>query len=167
VVTGLTGDRHRFDWCRPREAVAAGWPDTNGRVTRGWPNFSRKWWFGIKGYERLNTFQLINHLCVVTKFGMSLAKFLIEQSALFEKFEISLALYKGELITTLESLMGLTISSKWSCSLILSCISKRALDKHIFQKEQVRASTDRNLNIYTNEMVLRQRYVFMNHIEIL
>jgi hypothetical protein len=42
---------------------------------------------------------------------MSLTKFLIEQSALFEKFEISLALFKGELITTLESLAGLTISS--------------------------------------------------------
>jgi hypothetical protein len=30
---------------------------------------------------------------------------------LFEKFKISLALFKGELIVTLESLVGLTISS--------------------------------------------------------
>jgi hypothetical protein len=58
-------------------------------MTRGWPNFQEEGWFGVKGYERLNTFQLINHSCVVTKFGMSLTKFLIEQGALFEKFEIS------------------------------------------------------------------------------
>jgi hypothetical protein len=57
---------------------AVGWPNTYGRVTREWTTFQEKGWFGIKGYERLNTFQLINYLCVVTKFGMSLTKFLIE-----------------------------------------------------------------------------------------
>jgi hypothetical protein len=34
--------------------------------------------------------------------------------------------------------------------------------KAYLPKEQVRASTVRNLNVCTNEMVLRQRYVFMN-----
>jgi hypothetical protein len=57
---------------------AAGWPDTNGRVTPGWPNLCGKWWFEVKGYERLNTLQLINLSYVVTKFEMSLTKFLIE-----------------------------------------------------------------------------------------
>jgi hypothetical protein len=117
---------------------AVWWPDTNGRVTRGWPNFNGKWWFGVKGYERLNTFQLINHLCVVTKFGMSLTKFLIEQSALFEKFKMSLALFKGELITTLESLVGPTISSSdlvaslvcaSQCELLISISSKKGISK--------------------------------------
>jgi hypothetical protein len=95
VVTGLTGDRHRSDRCRPTKSTwvrdptpvpgwpgtplyVAGWPDPYDRVTRVWPNFQEKGWFGVKGYEGLNTFQLINHLCVVTKFGMSLTKFLIE-----------------------------------------------------------------------------------------
>jgi hypothetical protein len=94
AVTSLTGDRHRSNRCQPSEAVG-GWPSTCARVTRyasvccrvtqplwpgepGWPNFQDKGWFGVKGYVRLNIFQLINHLCVVTKFGMSLTKFLIE-----------------------------------------------------------------------------------------
>jgi hypothetical protein len=106
VVTGLTGDRHRSDRCQRSKCFwmgdparvpgwpgtplyAAGWPNSYGRVTRSWPNFQGEGWFGVKGYERLNTFQLLNHSCVVTKSGMSLTKFLIEQSALFEKFEIS------------------------------------------------------------------------------
>jgi hypothetical protein len=87
TCTGLTG-------ADPSEAVsgwpgtcarvtgtllyAAGWPDPYGRVTRGWPNFQEKGWFGVKGYEGLNTFQLINHLYVVTKLVMSLTKILIE-----------------------------------------------------------------------------------------
>jgi hypothetical protein len=95
VVTGLTGDRHRSDRCRSSETTwmgdsalvpgwlgmplyAAGWPNPYDQVTREWPNFQEKGWFGVKGNERLNTFQLINHLCVVTKFGMRLTKFLIE-----------------------------------------------------------------------------------------
>jgi hypothetical protein len=97
---------HRSDWCRRSKCIwvgdparvpvwpgtplyAAGWPDFYGRVTQNWSNPQEERWFGVKGYERLNTFQLINHSCVVTKFWMSLTKFLIEQSALFEKFEIS------------------------------------------------------------------------------
>jgi hypothetical protein len=96
VVTGLTGagqwgrwegDPASFPGWPDTPLYAAGWPDPYGWVTRGWPNFQEKGWFGVKGYERLNTFQLINHLCVVTKFGMSLTKFLIELSALFEKFK--------------------------------------------------------------------------------
>jgi hypothetical protein len=117
VVTGLTGDRHQSDGCQRSKCTwvgdpapvpgwpgtplyAAGWPDSYDRVTRSWPdsydrvtrswpNFQGEGLFSVKGYERLNTFQLINHSCVMTKFGMSLTKFLIEQSALFEKFEIS------------------------------------------------------------------------------
>jgi hypothetical protein len=68
---------------------AAGWPDKSARVTRGCPNHQGEGWFGVEGYERLNTFQLKNHSCVVTKFGMSLTKFSTEQSALIEKFKIS------------------------------------------------------------------------------
>jgi hypothetical protein len=106
VVTGLTGDRHRSHRCQRSKCIwvggparvpewpgtplyAAGWPDFYGRVTRNWSNPQEERWFGVKGYERLNTFQLINHSCVVTKFWMRLTKFLIEQSALFEKFKIS------------------------------------------------------------------------------
>jgi hypothetical protein len=106
VVTGLTGYRHRSDRCQRNKCIwvddlarvpgwpgtplyAAGWPDFYGRVTRSSSNPQEERWFGVKGYERLNTFQLINHSWVVTKFWMSLTKFLIEQSALFEKFEIS------------------------------------------------------------------------------
>jgi hypothetical protein len=94
VVTGLAGDRHRSDRCQRSKCTwvgdpapvpgwpgtplyATGWPDSYGRVTRSWPNFQGEGWFGIKGSMRLNTFQLINHSCVVTKFGMSLTKFLI------------------------------------------------------------------------------------------
>jgi hypothetical protein len=106
VVTGLTGDRHRSDRCHRSKCIwmgdparvpgwpgtplyAAGWPDSYDLVTRGCPNPQKEGWFGVEGYEKLNTFQLINHSCVVTKFGMSLTEFLIEQSALFEKFKIS------------------------------------------------------------------------------
>jgi hypothetical protein len=95
AVTGLTGDRHQSDRCRPSEAAwvgdptpvpgwpdtplcAAGWTDPYGRVTQEWPNLQEKGWFSVKGNERLDTFQLINHLCVVNKFGISLTKFLIE-----------------------------------------------------------------------------------------
>jgi hypothetical protein len=90
-VTGPTGDRHRSDRCQPSEVAwvgdpapvpgwpgtplcAAGWPDPYGRVTRERPNLQEKGWFGVKGNERLDTFQLINHLCVVTKFGMRFTK---------------------------------------------------------------------------------------------
>jgi hypothetical protein len=90
VVTGLTGDRHRSDRCKRSKwiwvgdsALVPGWPgmplhaarwlDSYDRVTRGCPNPQEKGWFGVKGYERLNTFQLIDYSCVVTKFGMSLA----------------------------------------------------------------------------------------------
>jgi hypothetical protein len=71
----------------------------------------------------------------VTEFGMSLTKFLIEQSALFKKFKISPTLFKGEHIATLESLVGLTISSSdlvasFFCAsrrkLLISITSKRA-----------------------------------------
>jgi hypothetical protein len=85
VVTGLTGDRHRSDRCQRSKCklvgdparvpgwlgtplYAAGWPDTSARVTRGCPNPQEEGWFGVKGYERLNTCQLSNHSCVVTKF---------------------------------------------------------------------------------------------------
>jgi hypothetical protein len=57
---------------------------------------------------------------------MSLTKFLIEQSALFEKFKISLALFKGELFATLESLVGLTISSS-DPVVSFFCASRRKL----------------------------------------
>jgi hypothetical protein len=60
------------------------WPGDPGLT-----KLSRRRVIGVKGYERLNSIQLTNCSCVVTKFGMSLTKFLIEQSALFEKFEIS------------------------------------------------------------------------------
>jgi hypothetical protein len=120
-VIGLTGDMHRSDWCRPSKnswvgdpapmhrwpgtpLYAAGWPDPYGWVTRGWPNFIGKWWFEVKDYERLNTLQLMNLLCVVTKFEMSLTKFLTEQSALFEKFKISLAPFKGSSLQHLSHL---------------------------------------------------------------
>jgi hypothetical protein len=153
VVTGLTSDMHRSDRCKPRKSTlvgdpapmtgwprtplyAAGWPDSYGRVTRGWSNFSWKWWFGVKGCERLNTFQLINHLCVVTKFGMNLTKVLNWTKCFVGENLKSLALFKGELITTLESPVGLTISSKWSCSLIPLCIPKEDLDKRNFQKNK-------------------------------
>jgi hypothetical protein len=55
---------------------------------------------------------------------------------LVREIKKSLALFKGELITTLESLVGLRISSKWSCSLTLLCIPKEALDKRNFQKNK-------------------------------
>jgi hypothetical protein len=113
VVTGLTGagpvkllagDPAPVPGWSGTPLYAARWPDTYGRVTQGWPNFQEKGWFAVKGYERLNTFQLTNQLCVVTKFGMSLTKFLIEQSALFEKFKISLALFKGSSLQHLSHL---------------------------------------------------------------
>jgi hypothetical protein len=66
---------------------------------------------------------------------MSLTKFLIEKCFVGENSK-SLALFKGELITALESLVGLTISFKWSYSLILLCIPKEALDKRNFQKNK-------------------------------
>jgi hypothetical protein len=87
VVTGLTGadpvkllagDPAPVPGWPGSPLYAAGWPGPYGRVTRGWLNFREKGWFGVKGYERLNTFHLINYLCLVTKFGMSLTKFLIE-----------------------------------------------------------------------------------------
>jgi hypothetical protein len=106
IVTGLTGDRHRPDRCQCSKCIwvgdparvpgwpgtplyAAGWPGTSARVTRGCPNHQEEGWFGIEGYERLNTIQLTNLSCVVTKYGMSLTEFLTEQSALIEKFKIS------------------------------------------------------------------------------
>jgi hypothetical protein len=152
MVTGLTGDMHRSDRCRPSVAV--------GRVTRhlcpgdpvrlcvlqvdptpiaGWlgsePLFKKKGWFDVNGNERLDTSQLINHLCVVTKFVMSLTQFLIK--CFVREIKLSLALFKGEVITTLESLVGLTISSSdlvvllfcASLSKLLICITPKRTSK--------------------------------------
>jgi hypothetical protein len=73
VVTGLTGDRHRSDRCQRSKCIwvgdptrVPGWPgtplyaagcDSHDRVTRGCQN-PQEGWFGVEGYERLNTFQL-------------------------------------------------------------------------------------------------------------
>jgi hypothetical protein len=95
---------------------------------------------------------------------MSLTKFLIEESALVVKFKISQALFKGELITTLESLMGLTISSS-DLVVLPFCASLSKLLISITSKRQVRSGTIQNLNICRIEMVLRQRYVFLTIIE--
>jgi hypothetical protein len=85
AVTDLTDDRHRSTGAGPVRHMggwpgtplyAAGWPDPYGRVTREWTNFQEKGWFGVKYNERFDTFQLTNHLCVMTKFGMRLTKVL-------------------------------------------------------------------------------------------
>jgi hypothetical protein len=83
------GDPARMPGWPGTPLYAAGWPDSYDQVTRGCSNPQEEGWFGVEGYEKLNTFQLINYSRVVTKFGMSLTEFLIEQSALFEKFKIS------------------------------------------------------------------------------
>jgi hypothetical protein len=95
ITKEVTIEGHRSDrWqCRPFES--------NGRVTRPlcpgdpvrlyllsgdltpiarWPGtlFHGEWCFGIVGNEILDTFELTNYLCVLTKFEMSLTKFLIE-----------------------------------------------------------------------------------------
>jgi hypothetical protein len=104
VVTGLTGDRHRSDRCQRSKCIwvgdparvpgwpstplyAAGWPDSHDRVTRGCPKPSRRRVIWRQRLWETQHISIINHSCVVTKFEMSLAKFLIEQSALFEKFK--------------------------------------------------------------------------------
>jgi hypothetical protein len=84
VVTGLTGDRHQSDRCRPVKTFS-GWPVTCARVTRYasvccrvtlWPGDPGLTQLSIKGVIwcqrlwELNTFQLINHLCVVTVGGV-------------------------------------------------------------------------------------------------
>jgi hypothetical protein len=132
----LVGDPAQVSGWPDTPLYAAGWPGTSARVTRGCPNPQEEGRFGVEGYEKLNTCQLTNHSCVVTKFWNEPQRVLNWTKCFVREIQKSLALLKGELITTLESLVGLTIPSKWSCSLIRLCISKEALDKRNFQKNK-------------------------------
>jgi hypothetical protein len=153
VVTGLTGDMHRSDRCQRSQWNLSGWPGTSARVTRyasvccrvtrhecpGDPGLSkpsrrrviwRQRLWGAKHMSIIKSFVCYDQVLEWASTCSWLSK------VPWSRNSNSLALLKGELITKLESLMGLTISSKWSCSLIRLCISKEALDKRNLQKNK-------------------------------
>jgi hypothetical protein len=107
VVTGLTGDMHRSDRCQCNQCNLGRWPGTGARVTRyaseccrvtrhecpgdpGLSKLSRRrviWRQRLWGAKTHVIYQIIRVLW--PSFGMSLNMFLIEQSALVEKFKFS------------------------------------------------------------------------------
>jgi hypothetical protein len=149
---------HRSDrWQAPVRPVSTqqehldGWPCTSARVTRYssvYYRVTRLLWPGDPGLSKPSRRRMIWRRRLWETKHISFNKLFLccDQvwnephqvlnwtKCLVREIQKSLALFKGELITTLESLVGLTISSKWSCSLILLCIPKEALDKRNFQK---------------------------------
>ena len=98
--TGLTGAWRRVTW-----RLFAGWPSSS-LYHDGWPSLRRRvtwpeavekyfWWSSVNGNEMLDTFKLINHLCVMTKYVNEPLHVLNWIMCYVWEIQISLALIKG------------------------------------------------------------------------